>query len=382
MNVQRVNSPPLQRPAARTFKEDVTEAALDTGRQWAEETSTITAGAGGFSLMMLGLYGGVIGGALAGGILGGGFAGPVAAALSHGGWSFLTTGLHTINAFGAAGMVLGGACGMAGGWRVGSKLGELAGKPAFLPGAALGAVNGAADHWLKKNGAVAPAPAPPAPEEPAEERPYVSLGKGAMKNVGFIIGGMATLSGVAGGAAIGAGLATGAGLAQGLIASNLNFPTLVGGAMAGAVVGGLVLGALCFVGGMTLVDLIRDGVAEAKYRKSQGEHWLSMDKKDTELNAREQELEQAERALAGQGKKNDKDRNVRELMLKYKEDARAKKTSELNAEEQKRIAERTEQLYGEKRQELGSRERSLDERKADLDRQNPGGVKFPSDQKI
>ena len=86
-----VRTAPVQTPprAERTLGQDVKEAALETGREWMEESSNISAGAGGFSLMMLGLYGGVIGGALAGGILGGGFAGPVAAAMSHGGWSFL-----------------------------------------------------------------------------------------------------------------------------------------------------------------------------------------------------------------------------------------------------------------------------------------------------
>lgn len=337
MNVQAVRTAPVQTPprAERTLGQDVKEAALETGREWMEESSNISAGAGGFSLMMLGLYGGVIGGALAGGILGGGFAGPVAAAMSHGGWSFLTTGLHTINAFGAAGMVLGGVCGAAGGWRIGNSLGEIAGKPAFVPGAAVGALKGASAHWLEKNGAVAPAAPPPAPPDPDEQRPYVSLGSGPMRNVGMVIGGMATLSGVAGGAAMGAGIMTGAGLAQGLIAANLNFPTLVGGAAAGALVGGVVLGAICFVGGMTIVDLIRKGVSEARYRGHQGQEWLDMDKRDKALDAREQEVALSEKEQAGAVTRMDRERHVREEMLRYREDALKKKAEDLAKREGK-----------------------------------------------
>lgn len=375
MNVQAVRPAPL--PPSRTLKQEVRETALETGRQWAEESSTISAGAGGFSLMMLGLYGGVIGGALAGGILGGGFAGPVAAALSHGGWSFLSTGLHTVNAFGAAGMVLGGVCGVTGGWRVGSKLGELAGKTAFVPGAAVGAVNGAASHWLKTNGAALPAQ--PGPPEPVREpRPYVSLGHGPLKNVGFIIGGMATLSGLAGGAAIGAGIASGAGLAQGLIASNLNFPTLVGAAATGALVGGVALGALCFVGGITLVELIRKGVAETKFRRGQGERWLELDKKEAALQARSQQLDQTAREQQAAQGRQDKDRGVRELMLKYREDALHKKTEDLAAQESKEAGTRADALYSEQRQGLGRREGELDQRKAALDRSNTGHIPFPT----
>lgn len=375
MNVQAVR-PAVVAPA-RTLKQEVRDSALETGRQWAEESSTISAGAGGFSLMMLGLYGGVIGGALAGGILGGGFAGPVAAALSHGGWSFLSTGLHTVNAFGAAGMVLGGVCGVTGGWRVGSKLGELAGQTAFVPGAAVGAVNGAASHWLKSNGAALPA-RPAAAEPMREPRPYVSLGRGPLKNIGFIIGGMATLSGLAGGAAIGAGIASGAGLAQGLIASNLNFPTLVGAAATGALVGGVALGALCFVGGITLVDLIRKGVAEAKFRRGQGERWLELDKKEAALDSRTQQLDQTAREQQAQQARQDKDRGVRELMLKYRQDAVHAKSDQLTAQESKATGARADELYGQQRQGLERREGELDQRKAALDRTNTGHIPFPA----
>ncbi len=79
-----------------TLLEAAGRGAIQTGKAWAQEVGTVTSGVGGLGLMTLGLYGGVIGGALAGSILGGGFAGPVAAALSQGGaWNFLSTGLST-----------------------------------------------------------------------------------------------------------------------------------------------------------------------------------------------------------------------------------------------------------------------------------------------
>ena len=58
MNVRAVRTAPVQTPprAERTLGQDVKEAALETGREWMEESSNISAGAGGFSLMMLGLY--------------------------------------------------------------------------------------------------------------------------------------------------------------------------------------------------------------------------------------------------------------------------------------------------------------------------------------
>lgn len=346
--------------------------AHKTGAAWAEDVGTVGAGIGGLTLMTLGLYGGVIGGALAGGILGGGFAGPVAAALSSGGaWNFLSTGLSTVGAVGKAGMVLGGLAGMAGGWRAGSKLGEVAAKPVpYLLGLAPGAVKGTIDHLRDEAGV----PARQRPVHEREERPEVpEKAKGAVKLAGQILGGGALLAGLAGGGAIGAGVATGASLAQGLIASNLNFTALAGSAAVGAAVGAAIFGGILFVGGMTIVEGISKGVREVRYRFAQGREYIEQGKKEAALDKIETDVVKSEQDLATEKAAAERNQRQRAEGVAQRDAAvgqTRERTAELTKNEESLVLGRTDELYDGKKKELGDFETFLDNRKSHLDSEN------------
>ncbi len=364
-----------------TLLEAAGRGAIQTGKAWAQDFGNVTAGMGGLSLMTLGLYGGVIGGALAGSIIGGGFAGPVAAALSQGGaWNFLSTGLHTVSALGKAGMVLGGVAGAAGGWRAGTKLGEVAGKPVpFMLGMAPGAVKGAMDHLAEKSGV----PAKPKTEPFREERPEVpEKVKGPVKFVGQVVGGGALLAGLAGGGAIGAGIATGAGLARGLIASNLNFTALAGTSAIGAAVGAAIMGGICFVGGTTLVQGITKGVREVMYRFGQGREWIEQGKKEELLNGLEKDVVKSEKDLATQKTAAERNQQERAQGVAQREAVVAQtrsQTTELTRNEEGLVTGRTDALYDGKKKELGELEKFLDGRKSHLDSENDRITKKEAD---
>jgi len=355
-----------------TLLEAAGRGAIQTGKAWAQEVGTVTSGVGGLGLMTLGLYGGVIGGALAGSILGGGFAGPVAAALSQGGaWNFLSTGLSTVSAVGKAGMVLGGLAGAAGGWRAGAKLGEMAGKPVpFMLGMAPGAVKGAMDHLAEKSGV----PVQPKAEPFREERPQVpEKVKGPVKFVGQVVGGGALLAGLAGGGAIGAGIATGAGLARGLIASNLNFTSLAGTSAIGAAVGAAIMGGICFVGGTTLVQGITKGVREVVYRFAQGREWIEQGKKEELLNGLEKDVVKSEKDLETQkaaAERNQKERAEAVAAREAEVAETRSQTADLTRNEETLVGGRSSELYDARKQELGQQEKSQDARQAHLDSEN------------
>lgn len=348
------------------------QGAHRTAAAWAEDVGNVGAGIGGLTLMTLGLYGGVIGGALAGGILGGGFAGPVASALSSGGaWNFLSTGLSTVGAVGKGGMILGGLAGMAGGWRAGSKLGEVAAKPVpYLLGLAPGAVKGTIDHLRDEAGV----PARQRPVEEREERPEVpEKAKGAVKLAGQILGGGALLAGLAGGGAIGAGIATGASLTQGLIASNLNFTALAGSAAVGAGIGAVVFGGILFVGGMTIVEGLSKGVREIRYRFAQGREYIEQGKKEAALDKIEKDVEKSEKDLATEKAAAERNQAERSQAVSNRDQGVAQvraRTAELTTNEESLVLGRTDELYDGKKKELGDFETFLDNRKSHLDSEN------------
>ncbi len=224
---------------------------IETASEWTEKVGGVVGGAAGIGAVIPGLYAGIIGGSVAGGIAGLSL-GPAVAVLSGAqGLSFAGTVFSTVGPVAKAAIVAGTACAAVGAGVVGYKAGKmLSGIPIGAVGYPVGFAQGLAGKGVEESGEVQEKPE-------AGEKPKVKIkhedgfitktAEGLLGATGLITGGL-------GGAAIGAGIGAGTALTAGVIAENLTWSTLGVGGAVGAVVGGVLLGAMSAYGGYTIAD--------------------------------------------------------------------------------------------------------------------------------
>lgn len=193
------------------------------GTEAGNGVSTVLGGALGLAMVIPSLYAGVVGGAVVGSLLGIGFGPAVAAIASEGALGFLSTSWQTAGLAAKTGMVLGGASGLVGGWKVGSGIGHGVGR---LLGAAKDESNS----------------------------PHVPM-KGAKGVVGSLIAGGGLAAGAAGGGLIGASVAASGSAVKGLLGQGFTWSAL-SGVTSAAGIGGLAglatFGVVGGIGGYTL----------------------------------------------------------------------------------------------------------------------------------
>lgn len=208
---------PASAEGLRQAAERVESAGVDTfsssakasrggGTEIGNSVSTMVGGALGLGMVIPGLYAGVLGGAVVGSLLGAGFGPAVASIASEGALGFLSTSWQTAGLAARAGMFVGGASGLVGGWKMGTGLGH-----------GLGRILGAAKN-----------------EDTSEP---VQM-KGAKGVVGSVISGGGLAAGAVGGGILGASVAASGSLIRGLAGQGFQLSALNGVASA-AGVGGL-----------------------------------------------------------------------------------------------------------------------------------------------
>lgn len=197
--------------------------------EFGEGVRHLTGGLAGISLSLPGVYAGVLGGAVVGSLFGAGMGPAVSGLTSQGAVEFLGGIWSSTSVAAKIGMVVGGAGGLAGGFKLGTAAGN---GMARLFGAA-----------------------------PTENVPTVRRGR-AGRTASSLVTGVGAGSGLIGGGLIGAGLgATGSLLAAGFDLSTLSGPTLVG-ACVGAAAGTLIAGVGSYSLSQDALSLV-DRVAES-----------------------------------------------------------------------------------------------------------------------
>jgi hypothetical protein len=202
----------------------LSSGATRSGSETGNAIATTAGGMLGLGMVIPGLYAGVLGGAVVGTMLGAGLGPAIASVTSHGALGFLSTTWQTAGTAAKAGMFLGGASGMIGGWKTGTGIGNTVGR-----------IFGAEKD---KDGADAPVPMK------GIKGVYASLVSG---------GGMA--AGAAGGGILGASVAASGSLLKGLAVNGFNMAALSGmgtAALVGGAIGLATFGVIGGVGGHTI----------------------------------------------------------------------------------------------------------------------------------
>ncbi len=193
--------------------------ATRSGSETGNAIATTAGGMLGLGMVIPGLYAGVLGGAVVGTMLGAGLGPAVASIASKGALGFLSTSWQTAGAAAKAGMFLGGASGMIGGWKTGTGIGNTVGR-----------IFGAEKE---KGGSDAPVPMK------GLKGVYASLISG---------GGMA--AGAAGGGILGASVAASGSLIRGLAGQGFQAAALSGMGTAALVGGAIGLATFSVIGGV------------------------------------------------------------------------------------------------------------------------------------
>lgn len=192
------------------------------GTEVGNMVSTTVGGMLGFGMVIPGLYAGVIGGAVVGSLLGIGFGPAVASIASEGALGFLSTSWQTAGLAARAGMFVGGASGLIGGWKMGTGIGH-----------GLGRILGA-----EKN----------------EDSDPVRM-KGARGVYGSVIAGGGLAAGAVGGGILGGSVAASGSLIKGLAGQGFQWSAMSGmgsAAAIGGIAGLATFGILGGLGGYTI----------------------------------------------------------------------------------------------------------------------------------
>lgn len=206
----------LSTAAPRTL-DSVALRSSETGNAIA----TTAGGVLGLGMVIPGLYAGVLGGAVVGTMLGAGLGPAVASITSKGALGFLSTTWQTAGTAARAGMFLGGASGLVGGWKTGTGIGN-----------AVGRVFGA--------------------EKEAEQPSTPVKMKGLRGVYASLVSGGGLASGAVGGGILGASVAASGSLISGLAGKGFQWAALSGmgsAAMVGGAIGLATMGILGGVGG-------------------------------------------------------------------------------------------------------------------------------------
>lgn len=231
LNTQVVTRPVT--PAKAEGLQDIARVQADTvetsssskkGTDLGNGISTTVGGMMGLGMIIPGLYAGVLGGAVVGSLLGAGVGPALASITSHGALGFLSTSWQTAGVAARAGMFLGGASGLVGGWKAGTGVGHAIGR-------AFGA----------------------AKEESKDEQPVEMTG--ARKVLASVVAGGGLASGAMGGGILGASVAASGSILKGLAGHGFSMAALSGAgsaAMIGGAVGLATFGVLGGVGGFSI----------------------------------------------------------------------------------------------------------------------------------
>ncbi len=228
---QALAAPPKTEGAQATTTPDLAVApsrSLDSVALRSSETgnaiATTAGGMLGLGMVIPGLYAGVLGGAVVGTMLGAGLGPAVASITSKGALGFLSTTWQTAGTAARAGMFVGGASGLVGGWKTGTGIGN-----------ALGRVFGA---------------------EKEAENPSAPVKMKGLKGVyASLVSGGGLASGAVGGGILGASVAASGSLISGLAGKGFQWAALSGmgsAAMIGGGIGLVTMGVLGGVGGHTI----------------------------------------------------------------------------------------------------------------------------------
>lgn len=203
--------------------DQVSVSSKSGGTEIGNMVSTTVGGMLGFGMVIPGLYAGVIGGAVVGSLLGIGFGPAVASIASEGALGFLSTSWQTAGLAARAGMFVGGASGLIGGWKMGTGIGH-----------GLGRVLGA-----EKN----------------EDNSDPVRMKGLKGVYGSVVSGGGLAAGAVGGGILGASVAASGSLLKGLAGQGFQWSALSGmgsAAAIGGIAGLATFGILGGLGGYTI----------------------------------------------------------------------------------------------------------------------------------
>lgn len=201
----------------------------------AEGVRHVVGGISGVGLSLAGVYAGVLGGAVVGSLFGAGMGPAVASVSSKGALGFLSGIWNSTSTAAQVGMVIGGASGLVGGFKLGSAIGDKAAKWAGAP--------------------------------PVSKKAHAPL-NGRGRTATTVITGLGSTSGMIGGALIGAGAgATGSILAQGFDLARLGGASLTGAGL-GLVAGAAIAGAGSYLLARETMDLTARGESKDGKRLS------------------------------------------------------------------------------------------------------------------
>jgi hypothetical protein len=225
MNIQSTKRslPPVrvtpELPAAVT--PEITSEPKET-TELGEGVRHLVGGVAGVGMSLAGVYAGVLGGAVVGSLFGAGMGPAISSVATEGALGFVGGIWNSTSAAAKIGMVVGGASGLVGGFKLGKGIGD---QTARLFGGT--------------------------PPEKSKPKQAGKIGSG----ITTVLTGLGSTSGLVGGGLIGAGLgATGSMLAQGFNLASIGGSSLVGAGV-GAVIGTAIAGAGSYMLSRNLVSL-------------------------------------------------------------------------------------------------------------------------------
>lgn len=238
---------PVAAAPAQTLREAADRVEISSekksggGTEIGNMVSTTVGGMLGLGMILPGVYAGVLGGAVVGSLLGVGFGPAIASIASEGALGFLSTSWQTAGLAARAGMFIGGASGIVGGWKMGTGIGH-----------GLGRILGAE-------------------KKESSDDDQVRM-KGLKGVYGSLVAGGGLAAGAVGGGIIGGSVAATGSLIKGLAGKGFEWGAMSGMAGAGAIGGiaGLATGAVIGgYGGYTLAKSTLKG-AQWVYEKVAG----------------------------------------------------------------------------------------------------------------
>ena len=268
------------------------------GVAWGE---TLEKPLGGMTAIGLAIGSGLalsLGGAMVGGLVGGSFGSAVASLQAEGPISFITQSFGNMGSAISVGSTIGSVAGIAGGLALGAKVGGTVAKTAaFVPGFAVGAAQGLAS----------PDSIPPAEvgdKEPVQRKEEL---RGLFKAGAKVGGGVGFLSGAAGGFVTGATLTAAGKLVTDVAAGDFSFGNFVSQLGTTALIGGAIGGGAGALVGASGGEMVFGTAPQWVWSKTGGKLTANqpgiqerIDKRESELNARESQLKLEAENLANE----------------------------------------------------------------------------------
>lgn len=349
-----------------SFASTVKHSALGEARHMADRFANVAGGAGGVIGASLGATAALTGGAIVGMAAGGAASVPIATFFSSGGFDAIKTGLSAIGTGGQIGIGLGLITLAAGGWVVGDKLAGVVAKPlGYGLGLGTGTVKGTLRHFGQEAGALPPLPR----EEEAPRQPIVSKKSKFMANTQRVFGGTGVLIGATGGATM--GLATAAGIeALGGIFNGFDLSAVTRAGLIGAGVGAAAGGIVGGIGGWKVADMIHSGLNGIAETSRISQKLMEQDKRGNLMDELRDRLDTDQADLAKEKVAGDANIEKRTTALNGRSEELTKQQQTLNdklTNENGLTQARSDELYTNKNNELGTYEGRLDADKAHLD---------------